>query len=60
MLEFWLTADNFQSHLKSQMENGQYNAQHALDDAMIIYDKWVLISVKGHIHKHSHLINIWF
>jgi len=39
MLEFWLTADNFQFHLKSQMETGQYNAQHALDDAMIIYDK---------------------
>ena len=39
MLEFWLTADNFQSHLKAQMETGQYNAQHALDDAMIIYDK---------------------
>ena len=39
MLEFFLTADNFQSHLKSQMDTGQYNAQYALDDAMIIYDK---------------------
>lgn len=39
MLEFWLTADNFQCHLKSQIENNQYNAQHALEDAMIIYDK---------------------
>ena len=45
MLEFWLTADNFQSHLKSQIEIGQYNAQHALDDAMVIYDKWVFMSI---------------
>ena len=39
MLEFWLTADNFQYHLKAQLENNEYNAQHALEDAMIIYDK---------------------
>ena len=41
MLEFWLTADNVQCHLKSQLDSNQYNAQNALDDAMIIYDKWV-------------------
>lgn len=39
MLEFWLTADNFQSHLESQIQINQYSAQHALSDAMIIYDK---------------------
>lgn len=39
MLEFFLAADNFQCHLKSQVETGQYTAQYALDDAMIIYDK---------------------
>ncbi|CAH3021848.1 unnamed protein product [Porites evermanni] len=41
MLEFWLTADNFQYHLKAQLENNEYNAQHALEDAMIIYDKYI-------------------
>lgn len=40
MLEFWLTADNVQCHLKSQLDSNQYNAQNALDDAMIIYDKY--------------------
>lgn len=40
MLEFWLTADNFQSHLESQIQINQYSAQHALSDAMIIYDKY--------------------
>lgn len=40
MLEFFLAADNFQCHLKSQVETGQYTAQYALDDAMIIYDKY--------------------
>lgn len=40
MLEFWLTADNFQSHLESQIQINQYNAQHALSDAMVIYDKY--------------------
>lgn len=40
MLEFWLTADNFQCHVKSQLETRKYNAENALDDAMIIYDKY--------------------
>ncbi|KAK3737453.1 hypothetical protein QZH41_008339 [Actinostola sp. cb2023] len=41
MLEFWLTADNFQSMLKDKLENGEYNSQQALDDAMIIYDRYL-------------------
>lgn len=40
MLEFWLTADNFQCHVKTQLETNQYNSQNALDDAMVIYDKY--------------------
>ncbi|XP_048583112.1 A-kinase anchor protein 10, mitochondrial [Nematostella vectensis] len=40
MLEFWLTADNFQSMLKTKMDNGSYNASQALDDAMIIYERY--------------------
>jgi len=39
MLEFWLTADNFQSMLKEKIDNGEYNGQQALDDAMIIYER---------------------
>lgn len=39
MLEFWLTADNFQSMLKDKIDRHEYNSQQALDDAMIIYER---------------------
>lgn len=40
MLEFWLTGDNFQLMLKDKLANGEYNSQQALDDAMIIYERY--------------------
>ncbi|XP_031553364.1 A-kinase anchor protein 10, mitochondrial-like [Actinia tenebrosa] len=40
MLEFWLTADNFQSLLQDKLKSGEYNTQQALDDAMIIYERY--------------------
>jgi hypothetical protein len=43
MLEFWLTSDHFQSLLQDKLENGDYNSQQALDDAMIIYERYPII-----------------
>lgn len=40
ILQFWLAADNFQSQLAAK--KGQYDGQEAQNDAMILYDKWVL------------------
>ena len=42
MLEFWLTADNLQSLLQDKLRSGEYNAQQALDDAMIIYERYII------------------
>ena len=41
ILQFWLAADNFQSQLAAK--KGQYDGQEAQNDAMILYDKWVLL-----------------
>ena len=41
ILQFWLAADNFQSQLAAK--KGQYDGQEAQNDAMILYDKWVLV-----------------
>ncbi|PIK47722.1 putative A-kinase anchor protein 10, mitochondrial [Apostichopus japonicus] len=38
MLHFWLAAGNFQQQLL--MQQGQYDAQQAQDDAMVLYDKY--------------------
>lgn len=38
MLHFWLAASNFQQQLL--MQQGQYDAQQAQDDAMVLYDKY--------------------
>uniref|UniRef100_A0A2K5VEQ7 A-kinase anchoring protein 10 n=1 Tax=Macaca fascicularis TaxID=9541 RepID=A0A2K5VEQ7_MACFA len=43
ILQFWLAADNFQSQLAAK--KGQYDGQEAQNDAMILYDKYLLISV---------------
>lgn len=42
VLQFWLAADNFQSQLAAK--KGQYDGQEAQNDAMILYDKWVLFT----------------
>ena len=42
MLEFWLTAENFQAHLQSKVDSGACDAEAALSDAMVIYEKYVL------------------
>lgn len=41
ILQFWLATDNFQSQLAAK--KGQYDGQEAQNDAMILYDKWVLL-----------------
>lgn len=43
ILQFWLAADNFQSQLAAK--KGQYDGQEAQNDAMILYDKWVVLLV---------------
>lgn len=40
ILQFWLAADNFQNQLASK--RGQYDGQEAQNDAMILYDKYVI------------------
>ena len=42
MLEFWLTADNFQTHFQSKLDSDTYNGEEAQGDAMVIYEKYVL------------------
>ena len=37
LLQFWLTAENFQKHLLSQQ--GQYDSGEAQSDAMVLYDQ---------------------
>lgn len=40
VLQFWLAAENFQDQLAAK--KGQYDGQEAQNDAMILYDKYVL------------------
>lgn len=40
ILQFWLAADNFQNQLAAK--KGQYDGLEAQNDAMILYDKYVL------------------
>lgn len=43
VLQFWLAADNFQDQLADK--KGQYDGQEAQNDAMILYDQWVTLSL---------------
>lgn len=43
ILQFWLAADNFQNQLASK--RGQYDGQEAQNDAMILYDKYVILKM---------------
>lgn len=55
ILQFWLAADNFQSQLAAK--KGQYDGQEAQNDAMILYDKWVLL--KMYLSLRKYLLSIW-
>ncbi len=44
VLQFWLAAENFQDQLAAK--KGQYDGQEAQNDAMILYDKYVLFEVQ--------------
>lgn len=49
VLQFWLAAENFQDQLAAK--KGQYDGQEAQNDAMILYDKYVLSQIQ---------YNLWF
>lgn len=40
LIEFWMAADNFCSHLQEQ--EGNYDSIQAQTDAMVLYDKYVV------------------
>lgn len=44
VLQFWLAAENFQDQLAAK--KGQYDGQEAQNDAMILYDKYVLSQIQ--------------
>jgi len=44
VLQFWLAAENFQDQLAAK--KGQYDGQEAQNDAMILYDKYVLSEIQ--------------
>ncbi len=39
LLAFWITVDSFCQELQSKLDRKEYNANEALDDAMVLYDK---------------------
>ena len=56
ILQFWLAADNFQCQLAAK--KGQYDGQEAQNDAMILYDKWVLLQIYSAFTKY--FPSIWY
>ncbi|CAB4038255.1 A-kinase anchor 10, mitochondrial, partial [Paramuricea clavata] len=40
LLAFWIAVDSFWQELQSKLDSKEYNADEALDDAMVLYDKY--------------------
>ncbi len=50
VIEFWLMAENFEQGIIKKLNNGTYDLNEAVEDAMSIYDKWVSFHLL-HIQK---------
>ena len=39
LVAFWIAVDSFCQELQLKLDKKEYNADEALDDAMVLYDK---------------------